>query len=129
MSYKCHRLRFRIERFCFTPKYKKYDGDGTLTINSYKFLKYYPVWRKNITWKLKEEVMSPYFATYSPQKHYSHKARIFKNLSIMFCNLDVNKFKGSSIWIRMTSYSASRGWLIVRIDCWVNGILMHINHK
>lgn len=27
-------------------------------------------------------------------KYYSYKVRIFKNLSIMFCNLDVNKFKG-----------------------------------
>lgn len=42
----------------------------------------------------------------------------------MLCNLDVNKFKGHSFWIRMIPYSASRGWLIVRLDlrhvtkCW-----------
>lgn len=90
--------------------YKHSDGKVfTLTINSCNSLKYCPVGALEHYIKMRGRTDGPLFCY--PQNTAVTRQE-FSNIlkqSLMFCNLDVNRFKGHSFRIGMASYCASRG--------------------
>lgn len=81
----------------------------TLTINSCNFLKYCPVGALEHFLKIRGRDEGPLFCYPS---NIAVTRQEFSNTlkqCLMFCNLDVNRFKGHSFRIGMASYCASRG--------------------
>lgn len=81
----------------------------TLTINSCNSFKYCPVGALDYYLKMRGRREGPLFC-YPPNIPVSrHEFSNILKESLMFCNLDVNRFKGHSFRIGMASYCASRG--------------------